>query len=174
MFLKKCRCGKSSKNFKVDIGDFFINEECCKLAGFDDFGNVAADPKFAVEEYEKKLLKELNSRLFKYEKAMEKARSAQAKERALVNLVSVQDQLVELKEKIDSRKTKVNSEIAIIEAEKRINACQENVDKQSIRFEKATTEKKRNNAQIALDQAKVNLELAKEAKRELEDNSLDS
>ena len=37
MFKKKCRCGKTSKNFKKDIGPFFINE-CCEEAGFDAFG----------------------------------------------------------------------------------------------------------------------------------------
>lgn len=29
MYLKKCRCGKSQKNFKMDIGPFFVNK-CCK------------------------------------------------------------------------------------------------------------------------------------------------
>jgi hypothetical protein len=37
MYLKTCRCGKSQKNFKFDIGEFFINK-CCKDAGYDVFG----------------------------------------------------------------------------------------------------------------------------------------
>ena len=37
MFKKSCRCGASEKNFKMDIGAFFIGE-CCELAGYDAFG----------------------------------------------------------------------------------------------------------------------------------------
>jgi hypothetical protein len=35
---KSCRCGKSKKNFKIDIGSFFVGD-CCLEAGFDDLGN---------------------------------------------------------------------------------------------------------------------------------------
>ena len=38
MFMKKCRCGKSEKLFKNDIGAFFI-AECCAVAGYDYLGN---------------------------------------------------------------------------------------------------------------------------------------
>lgn len=39
MFNKTCKCGQSHKNFKVDIGPFFVGE-CCALNGYDDFGNL--------------------------------------------------------------------------------------------------------------------------------------
>ena len=38
MFSIPCRCGKTKKNFKVEIGEFFINK-CCLEAGFDRLGN---------------------------------------------------------------------------------------------------------------------------------------
>lgn len=38
MLEKTCRCGKTKKNFVIDIGPFFI-EECCIEAGFDHLGN---------------------------------------------------------------------------------------------------------------------------------------
>jgi hypothetical protein len=38
MYEKSCRCGASKKNFKIDIGPFYI-AECCKKAGFDHLGN---------------------------------------------------------------------------------------------------------------------------------------
>lgn len=41
MFKKNCRCGASNKNFKFDIGPFFI-DACCTQAGYDDLGNRAA------------------------------------------------------------------------------------------------------------------------------------
>lgn len=44
MFLKTCRCGKSKKNFKVDIGEFFINQ-CCRDAGYDSLGRKVGDEK---------------------------------------------------------------------------------------------------------------------------------
>lgn len=34
----KCRCGQSERNFKFDIGPFYI-EECCEKAGYDALGN---------------------------------------------------------------------------------------------------------------------------------------
>ncbi len=42
MFEKSCRCGKTKKNFKVDIGEFFI-DECCTEAGYDHLGKRAVD-----------------------------------------------------------------------------------------------------------------------------------
>lgn len=42
MFEKSCRCGKTKKNFKVDIGEFFIND-CCTEAGYDHLGKKAID-----------------------------------------------------------------------------------------------------------------------------------
>lgn len=38
MFEKPCRCGSTKKNFRIDIGPFFI-AECCKKAGYDNLGN---------------------------------------------------------------------------------------------------------------------------------------
>ena len=38
MYKKTCRCGKTEKNFKMDIGEFFI-AKCCLEAGFDKMGN---------------------------------------------------------------------------------------------------------------------------------------
>lgn len=42
MFLKECRCGKSKKNFKMDIGPFYI-DECCSEAGYDCQGNKVGE-----------------------------------------------------------------------------------------------------------------------------------
>lgn len=38
MFKRKCKCNKSEKNFKMDIGPFFVNE-CCVESGYDELGN---------------------------------------------------------------------------------------------------------------------------------------
>lgn len=38
----KCRCGKSEKSFKKEIGPFYI-DECCEKAGFDEFGKLPED-----------------------------------------------------------------------------------------------------------------------------------
>lgn len=38
MIEKTCRCGKTKKNFKIDIGPFFV-DECCLEAGYDEVGN---------------------------------------------------------------------------------------------------------------------------------------
>lgn len=38
MIEKTCRCKKSKKNFRIDIGPFFIGE-CCVEAGYDELGN---------------------------------------------------------------------------------------------------------------------------------------
>ncbi len=40
MIEKSCRCGKSKKNFKFDIGPFYI-EECCIEAGYNKRGEKA-------------------------------------------------------------------------------------------------------------------------------------
>ena len=37
MIEKTCRCGKSKKNFKLDIGPFFIND-CCTEEGYNHLG----------------------------------------------------------------------------------------------------------------------------------------
>lgn len=39
MFVTKCRCGKSEKSFKRNIGPFFMND-CCVEAGYDERGNL--------------------------------------------------------------------------------------------------------------------------------------
>lgn len=44
MYTKKCRCGEQTKNFKIDIGPFFI-DECCTAAGYDHLGKKAIDTK---------------------------------------------------------------------------------------------------------------------------------
>lgn len=48
MYMKTCRCGKSKKNFKMDIGNFFI-DECCIEAGFDELGNPKAKKELKME-----------------------------------------------------------------------------------------------------------------------------
>lgn len=50
MFRKPCRCGKTKKNFKIDIGEFFINE-CCEAEGFNQYG-LKGDEKPAPPELE--------------------------------------------------------------------------------------------------------------------------
>lgn len=55
MFKKNCRCGASNKNFKFDIGPFFI-DACCTQAGYDDLGNRAA-----VKQAEQNLQKLIDS-----------------------------------------------------------------------------------------------------------------
>lgn len=42
MFSIQCRCGKTKKNFKKQIGEFFINK-CCLEAGYDKLGNKAGE-----------------------------------------------------------------------------------------------------------------------------------
>lgn len=42
MYQISCRCGASKKNFKFNIGDFYI-EECCEKAGYDVFGQKKAE-----------------------------------------------------------------------------------------------------------------------------------
>lgn len=38
MMEKTCACGASKKNFKIDIGPFFV-DDCCLAAGYDELGN---------------------------------------------------------------------------------------------------------------------------------------
>lgn len=49
MFKKKCRCGESEKNFKNDIGEFFI-AECCIEAGYDYKGDMEGDEEISEED----------------------------------------------------------------------------------------------------------------------------
>lgn len=42
MFRRKCVCGATEKNFKKDIGPFFV-DECCEKAGYDHFGKKQED-----------------------------------------------------------------------------------------------------------------------------------
>lgn len=37
MFKKTCACGKANKNFKHDIGPFYV-DDCCRAAGYDELG----------------------------------------------------------------------------------------------------------------------------------------
>lgn len=48
MFKRKCRCGKTEKSFKNDIGPFFMNT-CCEAEGYDCRGKKP-------EDYEKEKL----------------------------------------------------------------------------------------------------------------------
>jgi hypothetical protein len=49
MFRKTCRCGKTQKNFKHDIGEFFI-ADCCLEAGYNHKGEkVGEETLDAVE-----------------------------------------------------------------------------------------------------------------------------
>jgi len=49
MFKVKCRCAKSEKNFKFEIGPFYM-DECCKSAGYDDLGRpIAGSPAAEVK-----------------------------------------------------------------------------------------------------------------------------
>lgn len=43
-----CRCGKTKKNFKFDIGPFFI-AECCEEAGFNHLGELSKEKKAKAE-----------------------------------------------------------------------------------------------------------------------------
>jgi hypothetical protein len=48
MFYKKCRCGKTGRNFMKDIGEFYI-EDCCTEAGYDYKGNLITPPSSDTE-----------------------------------------------------------------------------------------------------------------------------
>lgn len=80
MFSIKCKCGARSMMFKINIGDFYI-DECCKLAGFDHLGNwrdphkKPPKPKPPRRNYEK------TGRHSQEGKALRKARIAE--ERAM-------------------------------------------------------------------------------------------
>lgn len=52
MFKKPCRCGKTEKQFKMDIGPFYISE-CCKMAGYDYLGNLSEETKPQEKKVEK-------------------------------------------------------------------------------------------------------------------------
>lgn len=42
MYEIQCACKKSKKNFKFEIGSFFIND-CCEKSGYDEFGKTKED-----------------------------------------------------------------------------------------------------------------------------------
>lgn len=56
MMEKTCRCGKTKKNFKVDIGPFFI-AECCTESGYNHLGErfEPEDLGLKTEDVEKAL-----------------------------------------------------------------------------------------------------------------------
>lgn len=54
MMEKPCRCGKIKKNFKMDIGPFFI-AECCIEAGYNNKGEMVGKPKKEEKPVEKKV-----------------------------------------------------------------------------------------------------------------------
>lgn len=49
LFNRTCYCGKSNKNFSIDIGPNYLGE-CCEEAGYDHLGNP---PKPKVEKVKK-------------------------------------------------------------------------------------------------------------------------
>tara|TARA_R110000868_G_C10973188_1_gene771586 strand:+ start:106778 stop:107173 length:396 start_codon:yes stop_codon:yes gene_type:complete len=49
MFKIKCRCGSSEKSFKIDIGEFFMNE-CCFKAGYDAQGNKEGEEQESEDQ----------------------------------------------------------------------------------------------------------------------------
>lgn len=51
MFKIQCRCGKTQKSFKFNIGPFFINK-CCKKEGYDNFGNLTTTESVDVDTSE--------------------------------------------------------------------------------------------------------------------------
>lgn len=61
MFNIPCRCGKTSKNFKNDLGIAFYIDDCCEKAGYDEKGNKKeglAEENQAKEIQKKEQLKE--------------------------------------------------------------------------------------------------------------------
>lgn len=62
MFKKKCRCGKSEKNFKFDIGPFFV-ADCCLDAGYDELGRKPGEEESDGLEDEKELVEEIQEAL---------------------------------------------------------------------------------------------------------------
>lgn len=59
MYLTKCACGDSEKNFKVEIGPFYVGE-CCEAKGYDHLGQKPQEPGMSTEETSD-LMKELDS-----------------------------------------------------------------------------------------------------------------
>ena len=81
MFKKKCRCGTTEKNFKMDIGPFFINE-CCEKAGFDEKGLKAEDcnkEEEALTPLLKEVQKEEKKEILDEKELEEKAEEKSAK-----------------------------------------------------------------------------------------------
>lgn len=60
MFLISCKCGQSSKNFKVDIGTNFF-DECCLKAGFSEISEQVQEIKESPKplNLEEKSLKQI-------------------------------------------------------------------------------------------------------------------
>ncbi len=88
MYQKECRCGKSKKQFKADIGPFFING-CCKLAGYDIYGKKGegsgeAEKKAEAEnqaaEDKKKAMQEAKAKKATENKAKQEAKAAKQAE----------------------------------------------------------------------------------------------
>jgi len=77
MFKIICRCGKSSKVFKFNIGPFFMND-CCIAAGFDDFGIKKGEAKKESKKVvEKEEIPELVEEI--KEEEVEETKSTEAK-----------------------------------------------------------------------------------------------
>lgn len=58
MYEKPCVCGKSKKNFKFDIGPFFINI-CCRDAGYNEKGEKSSSVKEELKVEESQPVMEL-------------------------------------------------------------------------------------------------------------------
>lgn len=88
MIEKTCRCGKNKKNFRMDIGPFYV-EDCCLKAGYDHLGNLKESASASKEEpvqqsqvaaEEDKAQKQLEKDRKKAERAAKKAAEKLAKE----------------------------------------------------------------------------------------------
>lgn len=71
MFKKRCRCGKTEKNFKIDIGPFFVTD-CCEEEGFDCFGKKKEDYQEEKELQEESKQEEPEQEVEQEEKELEK------------------------------------------------------------------------------------------------------
>lgn len=113
-----CRCGTTKKNFRVNIGDFYI-DECCEKAGYDHAGNregeapivlkekeVAAPPpppappKPSPDEEAKKAKKEALAK----ERAGELAKRAEVRKKRSDELKAQSDAQLAKQEKIEDKK----------------------------------------------------------------------
>lgn len=168
MYEVKCKCGKSAKSFKKDLGMEFCILECCELAGFNHLGDEVGVPKFEVKALEEKKLKDLQFLVYKYDGQYDKARSPQTKERCLVNRTHARQQLEEFKAKLEGREAEVNNLLEIKAACDEVTKCEIKLVNVEARVIKADTKRKKTLAAKDLEKAKVALEVAQAEKAKLE------